>query len=188
MRDGFCLSVIFNKNYCMFARICFIVLCFVFCVFKVSEAQEFGGNPSSIKWKQINTDTARVIFPAGMDSTAQKVSSLVHWLAKNNPAPLGQQLHKVNIVLQTQTIISNAYVGLAPFRSEFQLTPVLNNFDLGSTSWPEALAVHEYRHAEQFNNFRVGLSKLAYYLFGEEGFLVGINAAVPDWFYEGDAV
>lgn len=151
-------------------------------------AQQFGGNPPSIHWRQINTDTARIIFPTGMDSTAQRVSNIVHWLAKNNPAPLGEELHKINIVLQTQTTIANGYVSLAPFRSEYFLTPVLNNFDLGSINWPEALAVHEFRHVEQFNNFRNGISKAAYYLFGDEGLLVAINAAVPDWFYEGDAV
>ena len=151
-------------------------------------AQQFGGNPPSIHWNQINTDTARIIFPVGMDSTAQRVSNIVHWLARNNPAPLGKQLHKINIVLQTQTTIANGYVSLAPFRSEYYLTPDLNNFDLGSISWPEDLAVHEFRHVEQFNNFRVGISKAAYYLFGDEGLLVANNAAVPDWFYEGDAV
>ena len=151
-------------------------------------AQVFGGNPPSIHWKQINTDTARIIFPEGNDSTAQRVSNIVHWLAKNNPAPLGNRLHKINIVLQTQTTISNGYVSLAPFRSEFYLTPSLNNFDIGSINWPEELAVHEYRHVEQFNNFRNGISKLAYYLFGDEGLLVAMNAAVPDWFFEGDAV
>jgi hypothetical protein len=151
-------------------------------------AQQFGGNPPSIHWKQINTDTARIIFPLGMDSTAQRVSNIVHWLARNNPAPLGQQLRKINIVLQTQTTIANGYVSLAPYRSEFNLTPDLNNFDLGSIGWPEALAVHEFRHVQQYNNFRVGISKAAYYLFGDEGLLVANNAAVPDWFYEGDAV
>ena len=153
-----------------------------------SNAQVFGGNPPSIHWKQINTDTARIIFPVGIDSTAQRVSNIVHWLAKYNPAALGSQVRKINIVLQTQTTISNAYVSLAPFRSEFYLTPSLSNFDIGSINWPEELAVHEFRHVEQFNNFRNGISKLAYYLFGEEGLLVAVNAAVPDWFFEGDAV
>jgi hypothetical protein len=152
------------------------------------KAQVFGGNPTSIRWKQINTDTARIIFPEGTDSTAQRISNIVHWLAKNNPASLGSQLHKINIVLQTQTTISNGYVSLGPFRSEFYLTPSLNNFDLGSISWPEALSVHEFRHVEQFNNFRNGISKLVYYLFGEEGLLVAVSAAVPNWFFEGDAV
>jgi len=151
-------------------------------------AQQFGGNPPSIHWKQINTDTARIIFPQGLDSTAQRVSNIVHWLAKNNPAPLGNQLHKINIVLQTQTIIPNAFVSLAPFRSEFYLTPSLNNFDEGSINWAEGLAVHEFRHVEQFNNFRNGVSKAAYYLFGEEGLAVTADAAIPNWFYEGDAV
>jgi hypothetical protein len=35
-------------------------------------------------------------------------------------------------VLQNQTTISNAYVGLGPFRSEFFLTPAQNSFELGS--------------------------------------------------------
>ena len=153
-----------------------------------SKAQVFGGNPPSIHWKQINTDTARIIFPEGIDSTAERVSNIVHWLAKNNPAPLGNKVRKINIVLQTQTTISNGYVSLAPFRSEYYLTPSLSNFDIGSNNWPEELAVHEFRHVEQFNNFRNGISKLAYYLFGEEGLLVAVNAAVPDWFFEGDAV
>jgi hypothetical protein len=151
-------------------------------------SQQFGGNPPGIKWKQIDTDTVRIIFPEGMDSTAQRVSNIIHYLAKNGPAKLGPQLRKVNIVLQTQSTIGNGYVSLAPFRSEFQITPITNNFDLGSISWPDALSVHEYRHVQQFNNFRNGLSNVLYYLFGESGWLVGINAAVPDWFYEGDAV
>src|SRR6266571_5390963 len=94
------------------------------------KAQEFGGNPPSIHWKQINTDTVRIIFPEGLDSTAQRVSNIIHYLAKNNPAKLGHQLRKVNIVLQTQNTIANGYVSLAPFRSEFQISPILNNFDL----------------------------------------------------------
>ena len=164
-----------------------IAVCLLLLVYG-SKAQVFGGNPTSIHWKQINTDTARIIFPKGIDSTAQRVSNIVHWLAKNNPASLGSQLHKINIVLQTQTTISNGYVSLAPFRSEYYLTPPTSNFDVGSINWPEELAVHEFRHVEQFNNFRNGISKLAYYLFGDEGLLVATNAAVPDWFFEGDAV
>jgi hypothetical protein len=165
-----------------------VVACSLYLVPCTLFSQQFGGNPPSIKWKQIDTDTARIIFPEGLDSTAQRVSNIIHYLARNNPAKLGPQLRKVNIVLQTQSTIGNGYVSLAPFRSEFQITPITNNFDLGSISWPDALSVHEYRHVQQFNNFRNGLSNLFYYLFGESGWLVGINISVPDWFYEGDAV
>ncbi len=152
------------------------------------QAQEFGGNPASQKWKQINTDTARVIFPEGLDSTATRVASVIHQVASQQPASLGSQLRKINIVLQNQTTIGNGYVQLGPYRSEFFLTPILDNFSEGSIAWADQLALHEYRHVEQFNNFRMGLSKAMYYLFGEEGLALAINAAVPDWFYEGDAV
>ena len=94
----------------------------------------------------------------------------------------------INIVLQNQTTIANGYVGLGPFRSEFFLTPPTNNFEEGSIGWVDQLAIHEYRHVQQFNNFRNGISKTMKFLFGEEGFALAINASIPDWFYEGDAV
>lgn len=167
-----------------FAAAVLILCCFAL----PAKAQVFGGNPPSLKWKQINTDTLRVIYPQGLDSTANRIASIIHYEAAHTPAPLGQQLRKVNLVLQNQTVIPNAYVGLSPFRSEFLLTPLFNNFDLGSTGWAEGLALHEYRHVMQFNNFRNGISKLMYHLFGEDGLALAINAAVPDWFFEGDAV
>jgi hypothetical protein len=151
-------------------------------------SQQFGGNPPSQKWKQINTDSVRIIFPSGMDSQANRVASVVHYLANQKPVALGNQLHKINIVLQNQTTIANGYVGLGPYRSEFFLTPDLNNFEEGSIPWADQLVVHEYRHVQQFNNFNNGLSKLMKTLFGEEGYSLAINASVPDWFYEGDAV
>lgn len=164
----------------------FIVL---LCTFAVAgRAQEFGGHPSSHKWKQLNTDTARIIFPPGLDSQASRVAAVVHYLAQQKPVSLGNQLKKINIVLQNHTIIPNAYVGLGPFRSEFFMTPDMNNFSNGSVGWADQLAVHEYRHVQQFNNFNNGISKIMKIISGEDGYSVAINAAVPDWFYEGDAV
>jgi hypothetical protein len=101
---------------------------------------------------------------------------------------LGDKLKKVNMVLQNQTTIPNAYAGLGPFRSEFFLTPVANNFEEGSIAWPDLLALHEYRHVQQFNNFKNGLSKFMYTIAGDDGLSLAINAAIPEWFYEGDAV
>lgn len=160
----------------------------LFFSFNHLSAQEFGGNPPSIKWKQINTDTARIIFPAGIDSIAREVSSVVHLLAYNKNNSLGNRIRKVNIVLQNQPTISNGYVSLGPFRSEFYLTPRQNSFELGSLPWHKSLALHEYRHVEQYSNFRKGASKIFYYLFGEEGQALANAFAVPDWFWEGDAV
>ncbi len=151
-------------------------------------AQQFGGNPPSLKWRQINTDTARVIFPAGLDSVAQQVAAIVHRLSGTTLPTIGRHQQKIDIVLQNQTIISNGYVALAPFRSEFQITPEQNSFDLGSLPWPKLLAIHEYRHVQQYNNFRVGLSGAFYTLFGEGGQALANSLAIPNWFWEGDAV
>jgi hypothetical protein len=151
-------------------------------------AQVFGGNPPSLKWHQLNTDTARVIFPAGLDSIAEEVAAIVHKLSRTTLPTIGHTQRKINIVLQNQTTIANGYVSLAPFRSEFQLTPEQNSFDLGSLLWPKLLAIHEYRHVQQYNNFRVGLSAAFYYLFGEGGQALANSLSVPNWFWEGDAV
>ena len=153
-----------------------------------AQSQVFGGTPPSQKWKQINTDSVRIIFPAGLDSQANRAASIAHYMASQKPVSLGDQLKKINIVLQNQTTIANGYAGLGPFRSEFFLTPVLNNFQEGSIGWTDQLAIHEYRHVQQFNNFNNGLSKAMKFLFGEDGYTLAINAAIPDWFYEGDAV
>lgn len=166
-----------------------LFLCVLFLtVAGLVNAQRFGGTPPGVSWKQINTDTVRVIYPSGLDSQAQRVAALAHYQAATKNASLGDQVHKINVVLQNQTTIANGYVGLGPYRSEFYMTPSLNNFNLGSLSWTDQLAIHEFRHVEQFNNFRNGWSKAFYRLFGEEGLALAVNAAVPDWFFEGDAV
>ncbi|HVT86423.1 MAG TPA: hypothetical protein VHD35_14565 [Chitinophagaceae bacterium] len=153
-----------------------------------SYAQIFGGNPPSLKWRQIKTDSARIIFPEGLDSQAQRIASVVHYLAAHKPIPLGNELQRINIVMQNQTTIANGYVTLGPYRSEFFLTPDMNNFEEGSLPWGDQLAVHEYRHVMQYNNFHNGLSKVMYDLFGQDGLDLAINASIPNWFYEGDAV
>lgn len=151
-------------------------------------AQQFGGNPPSLHWQQINTDTARIIFPRGMDQQAQQAAAIIHRLSQRTLPTIGGQQRKVNVVFQNQTTISNGYVQLAPFRSEFQLTPEQNSFELGSLPWQKMLAIHEYRHVQQYNNFRVGLSKGFFYLFGEGGQALANSLSVPNWFFEGDAV
>jgi len=101
---------------------------------------------------------------------------------------IGAKQKQVSIVLQNQTTVANAYVGLAPFRSEFYLTPEQNSFEVGSLPWPQQLAIHEFRHVQQYNNFNVGFSRFLRILFGEGGQALGNDLAIPDWFFEGDAV
>ncbi|MEO6976825.1 MAG: hypothetical protein ABI113_00560 [Mucilaginibacter sp.] len=154
----------------------------------ISRAQTFGGNPPSIKWNQVNTPAAKVIFPSGLDSVARQVASIVQQMNGYILPTIGGKQRQVSIVLQNQTTVSNAYVGLAPFRSEFYLTPEQNSFDVGSLPWHQQLAIHEFRHVQQYNNFNVGLSHVLKVLFGEGGQALGNDLAIPNWFFEGDAV
>ncbi len=153
-----------------------------------ANAQQFGGNRPSVKWRQVNSDTVRVIFPAGLETQGRRVADVVHHIARSHTATLGPSVRKVNIILQHETMQSNGFVQLGPFRSVFYLTPPPASSDLGSINWTDQLALHEYRHVIQNNNFRKGISKAGYYIFGEMGQAALTNIAVPDWFWEGDAV
>lgn len=153
-----------------------------------SVAQEFGGNPPSLKWKQINTPVSKVIFPAGLEPQATRVADITLFLNKATAPTIGDQTRKIDIVLQNQSVLSNGYVQLGPWRSEFFLTPLQNSLRLGSLAWVDQLALHEYRHVQQYMNFRRGLSKFAYIIAGEEGQAVANSTAIPNWFFEGDAV
>lgn len=150
--------------------------------------QNFGGNPSSVKWRQINTDTVRVIFPAGDELRGQRVAANVHRLQRKYAHSIGDSIRKISIVLQNETLVSNGYVGLGPYRSEFYTTPPPNAFSLGAVNWTDVLSVHEFRHVQQYSNFNKGLSKFVSMILGQQGQAVANAIAVPNWFFEGDAV
>ncbi|MEY3436060.1 MAG: hypothetical protein RL335_516 [Bacteroidota bacterium] len=161
---------------------------FLILLYYVPQAQPFGGNPPSIKWKQIESPSFNVIFPEGMASHAVRVASLGERILRATAPTIGGYHRKIKIVLQNQTLVSNAYVGLAPWRSEFFLTPLSNSLQLGSLNWTDMLTLHEIRHVQQYSNFRKGLSKFAWIIAGEQGQALANSATVPDWFFEGDAV
>jgi hypothetical protein len=153
-----------------------------------SAAQRFGGNSPSIKWRQIQSRAGNLIFSQRGEELAKRVTTVINNLAWVTNGSLGEELKPINIVLQEQPLVTNGYVGLAPWRSEFYLTPFQNSLYFGTTKWIDNLAVHEYRHVHQYANFRKGISKFAYLIAGQEGQALANAAAVPDWFFEGDAV
>jgi len=159
----------------------------VFIVPLLAFSQEFGGNPPSIRWNQIDTDTVRVIYPVSLYEEAQRVAGTIHYLSRNTRKTIGDKHQKIDIVLQNQTVFSNGYVGLAPFRSELYMNAPQNGFDLGS-NWLDLLSIHEYRHALQFMNTRRGVTNIGYILTGEFGWSYLSNLSIPNWFWEGDAV
>src|SRR5471032_2085622 len=94
-----------------------IILLLITATATITRAQQFGGNPPSIKWNQVNTSAAKVIFPAGLDSAALRVANIVQQMNRVIQPTIGFKQRQISIVLQNQTTIPNAYVGLAPFRS-----------------------------------------------------------------------
>lgn len=151
-------------------------------------AQQFGGHPSSLKWMQINSNTARVIFPAGLDSQANRIASIVQLLDSATVSTIGGKIRKWNIILLNQGTVSNAYVRLAPVLSELYLTPPQDNFSEGSIRWDDNLIIHENRHMQQFSNFNKGLTRLFSFFLGQQGQLLANGITLPNYFFEGDAV
>ncbi len=151
-------------------------------------AQSFGGHPSHVKWQTVDTDNVRIIFPQGVDKKAFRIANIINYINKNNTYSVGNKSKKIDVVLGTNQVLSNGFVALAPYRSEFFGTAFQDNNLLGSLDWLDILTVHEYRHALQYINGRRGLTNVLYFLKGEIGWGVMMNLAIPSWYFEGDAV
>lgn len=161
----------------------------LFLVSATSKSQgTIDGNPIKQKWKQINTDTLRVIFPAEIEDQAQNVSNIIHYIAAQDNASVGNRLRKLNVLMKNNTTIPNGFVGMAPFKSEFFCTPPQDPYTVGGDDFINTLAVHEYRHAQQMTNQLRGFAWIPYIFSGEGGFGTFTNLIAPNWYYEGDAV
>ncbi len=167
---------------------CIAAIALIFLLPWNGTAQNFGGNAPSIKWKQINLPKARVIFPSGLDSQANRIANEVQLMDSATSKTIGGPQRKWNIVLQNQTTIPNAYVRMAPIMSELYMTPGQDNFSTGSVRWDDNLITHEERHMQQFSNFNKGLTKAFTFFLGQEGQLFANGLFLPDYFFEGDAV
>ena len=159
-------------------------LLFVFLLLaKFTSAQNFGGNPSSLKWMQVNTAQSRVIFPKGMDSQAIRISNVIQLLDTTTLYSIGNHIRKWNVVLLDHNTEANAYVRLAPVISELNMIPPQNNFGSGSVRWDDNLVIHENRHMQQLGNFNNGFTKVFSFFLGQEGQLLANGLTIPDYFF-----
>ena len=165
-----------------------LLVAFIILQVEHSSAQRLGLLPPNVKWQQLKHDSLRIIFPQGNDQTAKRVASLMLKLAAQDPISKASRFKPISVLLQPYTNISNGYVSLAPFVSEFYLESHENPFELGSLSWHDLLALHEYRHVQQINAANNGLSHLAKLIFGDLVFSGMYSLSVPSWYREGDAV
>ncbi|SHJ68151.1 hypothetical protein SAMN02745146_3686 [Hymenobacter daecheongensis DSM 21074] len=143
-------------------------------------------NPPTLRWRQVRTPHFRVIYPAGLDSAAQRTAGRLEQVHGPGAATLGVVPPPIGIVLQNQTTVSNAFVTFLPRHAEFFTTPQ-QGMGLGTVDWLDGLVVHEYRHIGQFDKARQGIGRVLHPLLGDGG--LGVAAVgVPQWFFEGDAV
>ena len=145
-------------------------------------------NNPDLKWLQINTDHFKVIFPDGYQTQAQRMANTLEHIRIPESQTLKADPRKISIVLQNQSAISNGFVSITPRRSEFYGMPSQNYNFQGNLDWLDLLATHEYRHIVQFQHANRGFNRFLYYLFGANTLSVMAFVAVPQWFWEGDAV
>ncbi|OAV44075.1 hypothetical protein [Lewinella sp. 4G2] len=149
---------------------------------------QIGLHPPAVDWQQLTTDEGNVIYPKGFEARAQRVANIMAAMRAKQAGTVGDQHYKFDLILQTPNTTINGYVALAPFRSEFFLTPPQQPNLLSNMDWVDLLTIHEFRHVQQNSNERRGLTRLASYLAGQQSW-AGISFfATPNWYSEGDAV
>jgi len=153
-----------------------------------STAQSLGKHASDLHWKSIETENVKVIFPEGTNIQAQRIADVVEYIHNNKTISVGHKSKKIDIVLQNQQTISNGFVTLSPYRSEFFAISPQDQSSLGTPNWLDLLSMHEYRHALQYANAKRGLTNFFYIIAGQNGWAASMGFSIPSWYLEGDAV
>jgi hypothetical protein len=138
-------------------------------------------NPLSVSWRQIDAGGFQIIYPKELERDAQRMANTMSWIYPKEGESLGRSTTRLPVILQNRGVIANGFVQLGPKKSEFFSTPP-QQFD--SQDWLNNLAVHELRHAAQYDKLLGGSQKP----FPELVYFAWIGASVPLWFFEGDAV
>jgi len=146
-------------------------------------AQLFNGeqNPLSVKWRQIDAAGFKIIYPGELERDAQRMANTLPFIYPKEGISLNTSSTRLPVVLQNRGVIANGFVQLGPKKSEFFSTPP-QSFD--SQDWLNNLAVHELRHAAQYDKLTGGKDRP----FPELVYFAWMGASIPLWFFEGDAV
>jgi hypothetical protein len=145
---------------------------------------EFGQDPASLKWKSLDTEHFRIVFPSDFAENAQSIARLMEKNYLANSAQLNHQPSKIPLIIHNQTVYSNAFVTWAPKRMEFFTFP---DPDLYPVDWLNELSLHEFRHVIQVDKINQGFTRFLSLVLGQQanGAVAGM---MPLWFIEGDAV
>ncbi|PKP07202.1 MAG: hypothetical protein CVU10_06550 [Bacteroidetes bacterium HGW-Bacteroidetes-5] len=145
-----------------------------------------GTDPSRAKWRSIETENFKVIYPEQIDSLAKRYVYLLERLREPVLASLNTNPKKMDVVLHPFSSASNGMVGVAPKRMELITRPPANN-DY-SHNWEKHLVIHEMRHTGHVSKFEKGIFKPLSWLLGEQATALGVGVLMSRWKLEGDAV
>jgi hypothetical protein len=143
-----------------------------------------GQPPASVKWRQINTEYFKIIYPESFNSQAFRLAGLLEDSRELTSYTLGHRPAKIPVLVHNHNSRSNGLVVWAPKRMELYSTPPQSG---SGGEWLQHLVVHEQRHVAQIDKMNKGLTKVAFRLFGEQASGIALSQ-LPFWFLEGDAV
>lgn len=111
-----------------------------------------GADPVEVKWKSLETEHFRLVYPEATDSLAREYAkSLESFVHTTEPSigfyPNQFYKRKMPVIFHAYSATSNGMVSWAPRRMELFTTADL--YDPESTPWMTQLTVHEGRHVAQ---------------------------------------
>lgn len=145
-----------------------------------------GSEPSWVKWRILQTENFKIIYPNGIDSLALRYAFLMEsantWIQR----PLKIKANPIEVVLHPYNVMSNGLAVWAPKRIELMTMPLaLGGY---SQNWEKQLVVHEIRHLAQISKFEHGIFKPLSWVIGQQAQGLGVGIYVDKWALEGDAV
>lgn len=150
-----------------------------------------GSDPAALRWRQMETENFKLIFPKGNDSLARVYGAELEQarlrIAGSSGYLIGQSYKaKMPVVLHSRYVLPNASVTWAPKRMD--IFTVNDPYAPTAMPWVRHLAIHEGRHAAQMQFGAARGNKVLHWLFGEmaAGAFAGIYPGPA--FLEGDAV
>ena len=150
-----------------------------------------GNDPAALRWRQIETENFKLIFPKGEDSLARVYGTELEQArirnARSSGYLIGQSYRaKMPVVLHSRYVLPNASVTWAPKRMD--IFTVNDPYSPTAMPWVRNLAIHEGRHAAQMQFGADRGNKVLHWIFGEmvAGAFAGIYPGPA--FLEGDAV
>ena len=170
----------------------FTVILLALTSFKSSAQFSLTGNdPAALRWRQMETENFRLIFPKGEDSLARVYGTELEVarlrITRSSGYLIGQSYKgKMPVVLHSRYVLPNASVTWAPKRMD--IFTVNDPYEPMAMPWVRNLAIHEGRHAAQMQFGADRGNKALHWLFGEmaAGAFAGIYPGPA--FLEGDAV